>query len=244
VSQTRVLTVGAYERDNFGDLLFLLLTERYLTGCEIVAAAPFAADMTPLLDRRVVAYGDALNNSEFDVIWSVGGQIGGTTLESALRMSKSPAEYAAFRAAAPAEKRDLMRAALHGADLASPYIPTPGAFGRNAAAVSVLNSVGIAGARGLAPHVREEVFEVLRTTDVVSVRDRESSDFLSRIGVAHTLAPTWSTRSACSSRTTRTRPRTSLSCSSPPGCWGGSGTSGSLASWSGARTSAASGSGS
>ncbi|GAA4725200.1 hypothetical protein GCM10023350_04590 [Nocardioides endophyticus] len=189
MNQTRVLTVGAYERDNFGDLLFLLLTERYLTGCEIVAAAPFAADMTPLLDRRVVALGDALNDREFDVIWSVGGQIGGTTLESALRMSKSPAEYAAFRAADPVDKRALMRAALHGAELASPYIPTPGAFGRNAAAISVLNSVGIAGARGLAPHVREEVFEVLRTTDVVSVRDRESSDFLSRIGVRHTLAP-------------------------------------------------------
>jgi polysaccharide pyruvyl transferase WcaK-like protein len=189
VSQTRVLTVGAYERDNFGDLLFLLLTERYLTDCDIVAAAPFAADMTPLLDRRVVALGDALTDSEFDVIWSVGGQIGGTTLDSALRMSKTPAEYAAFRAAAPTEKRALMSAALHGADLVSPYIPTPGAFGRNAAAVTVLNSVGIAGARGLSPHVREEVLEVLRTTDVVSVRDRESSDFLSRIGVAHTLAP-------------------------------------------------------
>jgi hypothetical protein len=189
VNQPRVLTVGAYERDNFGDLLFLLLTERYLTGCDILAAAPFAADMTPLLDRRVVALGDALADREVDVIWTVGGQIGGTTMESALRMSKPPAEYAGFLAAAPAEKRALIRAACHGADLASPYIPTPGAFERNAGAVSVLNSVGLTGARGLSPHVREEVFEVLRTTDVVSVRDRQSSEFLSRIGVAHTLAP-------------------------------------------------------
>ena len=28
----RVLLVGAYERDNLGDLLFLLVTERYLDG--------------------------------------------------------------------------------------------------------------------------------------------------------------------------------------------------------------------
>ena len=36
----RVLAVGAYERDNVGDLLFLLVTERYLRGAQVVAAAP------------------------------------------------------------------------------------------------------------------------------------------------------------------------------------------------------------
>ena len=30
-SATRVLLVGAYERDNFSDLLFLLVTERWRT---------------------------------------------------------------------------------------------------------------------------------------------------------------------------------------------------------------------
>lgn len=189
MTESRVLTVGAYERDNFGDLLFLLLTERYLTGSDVVATAPFAADMTDLLDRRVLALGDALTDADVDVIWTVGGQVGGTSPESALRMSKSPAEYDDYRAAAPAEQRALIRAAFHGAELASPYIPTPGAFPRNAGAVSVLNSVGLTGVRVLPPHVREEVVEVLRTTDVVSVRDRESSDFLHRIGVKHTLAP-------------------------------------------------------
>lgn len=189
MTEPRVLTVGAYERDNFGDLLFLLLTERYLTGSDVVAAAPFAADMTTLLDRPVLAVGDALRDSDVDVIWTVGGQVGGTTPESALRMSKSPTEYDAFQAAGPSEQRALIRAALHGAELASPYIPTPGAFERNAAAVTVLNSVGLTGARVLPPHVREEVVEVLRSTDVVSVRDRESSGFLTRLGVTHTLAP-------------------------------------------------------
>jgi hypothetical protein len=56
----RVLMVGAYERDNLGDLLFLLVTERYLPHAEIVSAAPFGADMTTLLDRRVHAYGPLL----------------------------------------------------------------------------------------------------------------------------------------------------------------------------------------
>ena len=49
--------MGAYERDNFGDLLFLLVTERYLGGADVVAAAPFAADMRRLLGRRIPAFG-------------------------------------------------------------------------------------------------------------------------------------------------------------------------------------------
>jgi hypothetical protein len=185
----RVLAVGAYERDNFGDLLFLQLTERYLRGSDVVASAPFPADMTALLDRQVVAVGHELTERDYDVVWTVGGQVGATSAESAFRMSKPRAEYAAFRAASPAEQREILRAALHDAPLVSPYIPTLGAFDRNVEAVSVLNSVGLAGAAGHAPHVKEEVLEVFRTTDVVSVRDRESSRLLDRQGIPHTLAP-------------------------------------------------------
>ena len=121
----RVLSVGAYERDNFGDLLFLLVTERYLEGSEVVASAPFAADMTALLDREVGAVGDALSESRFDAIWTAGGQVGGTSLEGAFKMSKSADEYAAYLAASPSQRREMARAAVHGAPLVSPYIPTP-----------------------------------------------------------------------------------------------------------------------
>jgi hypothetical protein len=104
-------------------------------------------------------------------------------------MSRSPAEYSRYRAASPSEQRALIQQAFHGAPLVSPYIPNPGSFPRNAGAVSVLNSVGLSGAGVLPPHVREEVVEVLRSTDVVSVRDRESSAFLHRVGVKHSLMP-------------------------------------------------------
>lgn len=188
----RILTVGAYERDNFGDLLFLLVTERYLTGSEVVASAPFAADMTELLDRPVSAVGDELSGSRFDAVWTVGGQIGGTTLEGAFKMSRPAAEHDAYLAAPSAEKRAILRAAMHGAPLSSPYLPTPGAFELNAGAVTVLNSVGLAGLASVAkarPHLGEELVETLRLTDAISVRDRESSTFLDGLGVAHTLAP-------------------------------------------------------
>ncbi len=185
----RVLTVGAYERDNFGDLLFLLLTERYLPGSDVVAAAPFAADMTALLDRQVLAVGNELNQRSYDAVWTVGGEVGGISTGFAYQMSKSPAEYAAYLDASPAAQREILSTALDGAPLVSPYLPTIGAFEGNAGAVSVINSVGIARAGAQSPHVREELLETFRTADVISVRDRPSSALLERAGIPHTLTP-------------------------------------------------------
>ena len=167
----RVLTVGAYERDNFGDLLFLLVTERYLPDFEIVPVAPFAADMTALMDREVIAYGDYLADQDADVIWCVGGQTGATTRESAFGMSKSAEELAAYRAAPPKARRALLDVAYGGAPILSPYIPNPGAFERNAGAVNVLNSVGLAGVAGLTGRMREEVVAVLRSACLLYTSD-------------------------------------------------------------------------
>jgi len=185
----RVLAVGAYERDNFGDLLFLLVTERYLEGSEVVSASPFSADMTALLDRQVVALGDELQEREYDAIWSVGGQVGGISIETAYRLSTPREEYAAYRRATPDVQERLIAEALNGAPIVSPYIPTPAAFERNAGAVTVLNSVGVAGIAGRPVRIHHELVSVLKTTDIVSVRDKESSDFLTGLGVEHTLAP-------------------------------------------------------
>lgn len=185
----RVLTVGAYERDNFGDLLFLQVTEKYLPGAEIVAAAPFAADMTELLDREVGAFGDLLRDESFDAVWSVGGQIGGTNMEAAFRMSMAPDVNVEFKAAPYARQRELLAAAIHDAPLVSPYLPTPAAFPLNAGAVTVVNSAGLAGVRARPWHIRKELLEVLRTTDAVSVRDAESSTYLTAEGIEHTLVP-------------------------------------------------------
>lgn len=185
----RLLTVGAYERDNFGDLLFLVVTGKYLEDFDVTAASPFAADMTPLLDNPVVAFGDALRDQEFDAVWSVGGEIGGTTVESAYRMSTPPEVYARFTAASYADQRVLLRQAVGDAPITAGYIPTPGAFPLNAGAATVINSAGLAGVGKRPVHRRAEMLDVLRTTDGLSVRDQASSDYLSSVGVAHTLAP-------------------------------------------------------
>jgi len=181
-SSPRVLLVGAYERDNFGDLLFLLVTERYLGGAEVVAAAPFSADMRSLLDRRIPAYGPLLRDEPFDAIWTVGGQVGRVDLRRAYKMSASPEAWAEFEAAPEARQRALLARATGGAPPLSPYIPLASEYPRNAGAVTVLNSVGIAGARRAA-------IAALRNATAVAVRDDSSSALLTELGIAHRLVP-------------------------------------------------------
>lgn len=188
-ARPRVLAIGPYERDNVGDLLFLLVTERYLGGAEVIATAPFASDMTELLDRRVEAYGSRLRDDAVDAIWSMGGEIGGTTMESAFRMSMPQPLRQRFNSATHAEQQRMLAEAVDHAPLVAPYIPNPAAFERNAGAVTIVNSAGLGGLRGRPWHVRHELLEALRTADAVSVRDPIASAYLTDMAVEHTLVP-------------------------------------------------------
>ena len=50
LKKINILTIGAYERDNFGDLLFFILLKRILEGknCNIVAGSIVGSDMRGL----------------------------------------------------------------------------------------------------------------------------------------------------------------------------------------------------
>ena len=180
----RILLVGAYERDNLGDLLFLLVTERYVAEAEVVAAAPFAADMRALLDRRVHAYGPLLRDEPWDVVWTVGGQIGSIDLRRAYRLSASPEALARFDRANPLTRARILRRAVGGVRVEAPYIPdlTPGAL-------TIVNSAGLSGIRWLPAGRRDRLTALLRTRSSISVRDGASSRFLTNAGIEHDLAP-------------------------------------------------------
>ncbi len=180
----RILLVGAYERDNLGDLLFLLVTERYVAEAEVVAAAPFAADMRPLLDRRVHAYGPLLRDEPWDVVWTVGGQVGSIDLRRAYRLSASPEALDRFDRANPLSRARILRRAVGGVRVEAPYIPdlTPGAL-------TIVNSAGLSGIRWLPAARRERLVALLRTRSSITVRDGASSRFLTNAGIEHDLAP-------------------------------------------------------
>lgn len=187
----RVLTVGPYERDNFGDLLFLLVTKQYLTETSVIPAAPFAADMTSLLGCQVHAYGPLLDTEEFDVIWTVGGEVGGVSIGHAYRMSAPSDEYETFQRSLPWECQRIISRAVGDAPIITPYIPAPLLFPLNAGTMTVLNSVGLSNILGphMPPVLQEEYIGVLRDASHISVRDIESSHALEALGINHQLSP-------------------------------------------------------
>lgn len=187
----KVLTVGAYDRDNFGDLLLLLVTEHYLGEHEVVAGGLVNADMTALLDRKVEPYGRLLDAAKFAGIWTVGGEIGGTDLQSAYWMATPADEYSPHSPGTPAERRTLLDESIGYCPTESAYIPAPLAYRANAGVPTVINSAGIAQVLcpQVSPRLREETIALLRGTTLISVRDQASSDFLRLLGVDHKLAP-------------------------------------------------------
>lgn len=197
----RVLLVGAYERDNFGDLLFLVQTEHYLRHHDLVAAAPFPGDMTRLLDRTIPAYGPMLERDPFDAVWTVGGEVGATTFAGAVSMSLPPSTYRRYRDADDSEKAELLVELQGNVHQDTPYMPRLSLYPQNLGAASVLHSIGLAGVRKQPPTRRRDILHVLREASAINVRDANSSALLNEHGIVHTLAPD------LVHTLTRTRPR-------------------------------------
>ena len=195
VYRPRVLTVGVSNIDSLGDLLFQLITRRYLSlsGAEVVMCAPFAADMTALLGCQVQAYGPLLEAEEFDAIWTVGSQFGGPKvgsldLEGAYWMTASPDAHREFERSSAAERQQILRRAAGDGAVVCAFIPSPLSYPRNAGTITVLNSAGI-GYMLDDPSRRDEHAALLRGTTFVSIRDNDSSELLTSLDIEHRLAP-------------------------------------------------------
>lgn len=74
-----VALVGAYERDNFGDLLFALVAPR-LFDEEVTLTAPFPGRVDELIGDKVVLYGPLFERGGPDIVWVAGGEVGASSL--------------------------------------------------------------------------------------------------------------------------------------------------------------------
>jgi hypothetical protein len=194
-----VLAVGAFQMDNFGDLLFQVITDRYLPDADVVPGSPFveeyAFDTAHLLGRGVQAYGPLLENRRFDVIWTVGGEIGGNPemrgldLAYFFEMSAHPEVYRSYARKSPADRERILRRATGYAPIEHPYLPSCLEYPKNSGTVSVLNSVGMTHILNAPPSARRKLVSLLRGTTFVSVRDKESSELLRGLGIDHVLVP-------------------------------------------------------
>lgn len=185
-----VLLVGAYERENFGDLLFGLITKSYLEPpMRVTMGAPFKASTAGLLGEDVLPMAALGEADTFGTIWTVGGEVGGVSLDYAYRMSMSDSEITRFDSLSR-QKRAAQLESLTGVNrYSAAYLPRMSARSNTIESTYVVNSVGLRSIKRLGGTVREETFQALRESSFLSVRDSESHDILTAAGIKHVLAP-------------------------------------------------------
>lgn len=170
MSDEPIALVGAYERDNFGDLLLGLVT-RDLLGRPVSWTAPTTGNTDHLLGTEVAAYPREFATRPQGAVWLVGGEIGGVTIRGMLGYNAHAA------------------GAADTSGIEHPYLLRPSQFSGTSDRPFVVNSVGIGGIARLKPMEAALARAALREADAVSVRDPRSSQLLAEWGVQHVLAP-------------------------------------------------------
>lgn len=183
--------LGAFERDNFGDILFLERTVRYFSdaGLSVVPLSPFGGLTVPYMGTPLVKFTDALHSGQIDALWVVGGEIGGVAVHSAYRMLDPGKQPAGFGDSSRARRRRTIRKASGQSLTSLAYLPRASRYKELRPLPVVLNSVGLSGLPKLRDSIRDNAISALRDADRISVRERDSFEILSRLGVAASLAP-------------------------------------------------------
>ena len=189
--QLPVGLIGAYERDNFGDLLFLERTRRYLAsaGIDETTLAPFGSSREQLTGSRVDAVSTMARRGSCGALWTVGGEVGGVAAHSAYLMLDGDARPPDFHDLPRRARRRIIRREFDGPLLDLAYVPRPSAFPASWPVPSILNSVGVSGIAGLTAGVAANARYALRDADYISVREKTSSGFLESLRIPHVLAP-------------------------------------------------------
>ena len=185
MTSKRVLLVGAYERDNFGDLLFCLITRKLLeeAGHEVIVSS--------LIEGiGIGSYDKLLNTESFDYVWVVGGELGGVDVRLALSMSL-PSElldiYLSSNDSGKAEIRTGIGCPQNLDHVA--YLPNLSTYPCKNTKL-IINSVGLSGPGGI-PNlsIEQEIRSICEAAYCISVRDFHSLTILSSFHKESFLSP-------------------------------------------------------
>ncbi len=183
-----ILLIGAFERDNFGDFLFALVTRSYLKAFDVSYASTLASALPS--GEPVESIPGALQRRSWDSVWVTGGEVGGVDVETALHMALSGERGHAYRDAAQAGRGFIARALGHSSLDESAYLPPLARYPKNASTPLVVNSVGLSRIASFpeSPLCAAQLGIVGQATEV-AVRDRSSQDFLQSRGIPSMLSP-------------------------------------------------------
>lgn len=186
----KILTIGAYERDNFGDLLFWYVTKAFLSDYTLVPASICYTPINPLLEESVYPYPIMLKSYKWDYVMVIGGEIGGVDLYSALSMSLS-SEKTKLLSSLPPILKEKFTLFYCDIPLASPaYLPDLGLYPLNIDTSLCLNSIGISQiASSCSGEMEHQWLQRLQKATTITVRDSASAEFLAHHNIPHKLAP-------------------------------------------------------
>ena len=186
-----VLTVGAYERDNFGDLLFFIVLKEYMKEYNVVPSSVTYSDMTATLGEVVLPYDSLLQTFKWDAVWVVGGEVGGADIDRAVQMSFDESDSRIYNEST-GESRDYIKKIWALPRNGYAYIPTLKRYEANRHTPLFINSVGgLASMKKIAEgdSYFEDTLDHIKEKGVVSVRDKSSFDGLKQWGVTARLSP-------------------------------------------------------
>ena len=161
-----ILAIGAYDRDNFGDYLFLELLRRALPEDNIIAGSYIYATI-PEYKLATLPYEFVLRNYTVDAVWVVGGEVGGVNINNALAMSlrdemSASRKYIEKLAGVPTKKYKFA------------YLPDISVYNEDKSTPLIINSVGLSHAP-LTPYAEK----ILQQAVFSSVRDNASYSLVS-----------------------------------------------------------------
>jgi len=189
----KILTIGAYERDNFGDCLFFLVLKNRLENyqCTLVPGSCFSSDMVDYFGEHVHQYNFLLSEYEWDAIWIVGGEIGGCSISSAFLMSVRNEYLDKYSKLRESTKKIVLDAIVGLPQKHLAYLPDLNRYSKNKNAPMIVNSVG--GFDNL-KHVGDgdlhnTTIQTLKNAFSFSVRSEKSHKYLNNHNVRNILVP-------------------------------------------------------
>lgn len=192
---------GAFDRHNFGDLLFPHIVARMLRGQRLCVAGLAARDMRPYGGHAVAAIGalpaqgGACGSRTEHNILHVGGELLTCNAYEAAVMLASPAHVQEaidsagdWASGTPEQKRTWGHTHL-GVPALAPYVFSKSDWPDLGLKRVCFNAVGGADLDARDAALRTEVEAALQSADFVSVRDRETQACLDNAGIVAPLCP-------------------------------------------------------
>jgi hypothetical protein len=186
--QPVTIVVGAFDRHNFGDLLFARIAAVLLPPRRLVYAGLADVDLRPVGGERVHALPDALarhGRRGIELIHAGGELLTCSAWEAAVMLlpAREAAALLAHPHHDPAGRAAWAQARLCCRDLA-PYLAAPA--GPQRVLYLAVGGVGLAQCDAA---MQYEVLDKLRRADAVSVRDLVTHELLAQAGIVSRLMP-------------------------------------------------------